>query len=509
MELKTVRQPLAVNETVYSGNGEIPVDEDFVLPDYYAEINKLLKCKVEGRITSKSVNTQSITVDGHLCINILYCDKNGQLHSFEQISPISRSFDTSCEITGATVEAALKTEYCNCRVVTERKISVHGALSICLKAIQQKKYDVVADITDDTLQIDRREFPALNSIGSAEKNLLIEEELVLSGGQPPIDGILRYCASPTVTEVKAVRNKAAVKGNLAVTVLYRCDKQCAVYKCSVPFSQLLDISGMNEDCICTAKAQLCYLEMTPRKGEGEIRSMMLNAKLAISVQSYCDDKIPVIIDAYSTEYELSMSKTDMNIEKILGHISDTYMFKNTLEFNDCEISNIIDSWTETEITGCTCRDGEITVNAGVNICILATNSDGTVSFYEKKVDMVYKKHTDFECAGNLKCDSCFEPVSVSFTLLSDCNVEYRIEYRVNLSLREENCLAMLTEISCDTKTPKQKRQDCSLIIYYAESGERVWDIAKAYNSDIMQMREINSLSSEVIDNNKRILIPLF
>lgn len=509
MELKTVRQPLAVNETVYSGNAEIPVDEDFVMPDYYAEINKLLKCKIDGRITSKSVNTQSVTIDGHLCINILYCDKNGQLHSFEHVSPISRSFDTDCDITGSSIETTLRTEYCNCRVITERKVSVHGAISLCIKAILQKKYDVVADIADDDIQIDRKDIPALNSIGNAEKNMLIEEELVLSAGQPPIDSILRYCANPTVTEVKAVRNKASVKGNLSVTVLYRSGKQCAIYKCSVPFSQLLDISGMNEECICTAKAKLAYLEIVPRKGDGEIRSMMLNAKLALSAKSYCDDKIPVIIDAYSTDYELSMKNTDINIEKILGHISDTYMFKNTLRFNDCDINNIIDSWIETEISGCTYRDGEICINAGVNICILATNSQDDVAFYEKKVDMVYKKQVDFEFDGSLKCDSVFEPVSISFTLLQDGSVEYRIEYRVNLSLREENCFAMLTEIACDSKTPKTKRQDCSLIIYYAQSGERVWDIAKAYNSDIMQMREINSLTTDIIEKDKRILIPLF
>ena len=508
MELKTVRQPLAVNETVYSGNCEIPVDEDFVLPDYYAEINKLLKCRVEGRITSKNINSQSITLDGHLCINILYCDKSGQLYNYEQIFPISRSFDTSSDVSGAIVETALKTEYANCRVVTERKVSVHGALSLCIKAILQNKYDVVADIDDNSIQIDRKEFPALNSMGNAEKNQLIEEELVLSDGQPPIEGILRYSASPTVTEVKAVKNKAAVKGNLAVTVLYKSGKQCAVYKCSVPFSQLLDIGGINEDCICTAKAQLCYLEIVPRKSDSQVRSMMLNAKLALTANSYCDDKIPVIIDAYSTEYELMMKKTDMTIEKVLGHISDTYMFKNTLEFGDYEISNIIDSWTETEVQSCAFKNGEICVNALVNICILTTDSEDKVAYFEKKLEMVYKKTTDFVCTGNLKCDSHFEPVTVSFTLLSDSSAEYRIEYRVNLSLIEENRVAMLTEIDCDSKKQKEKNNDCSLVVYYAENGERVWDIAKAYNSDITQIREINSIACDVIDSSRRILIPL-
>lgn len=509
MDLKIVRQPLAINDAVYTGNAEIPVDEDFILPDYYAEINKMLKCKVDGRVTSKSINGKSITVDGHLCINILYCDKNGQLNNYEHIAPFSKSIETSDDISGAITEARLKTEYCNCRVVTERKVSVHGALSLIINALVQKSYDVIADITDDEIQIDRKELPALNAIGGSEKNMLLEEELVLSSGQPPIECILRYTANPTVTEVKAMRNKAAIKGNLAVTVLYRCGSQCAVYKCTVPFSQFLDINGVFDECLCTAKAQLCYLEIKPKIGDGEIRSMMLNAKLSIIAQSYCDERIPVITDAYSTDYEVSMKKTDMNIEKVLGHISDTYMFKSTLEFNDSNINNIIDSWTETDILGCDFSNGEITVKANANICFLSNDTDERVSFFEKKVDLIYKKKVDYDCTGSLKCDAHLVPISISYTLLSECSIEYRIEYQVNLSLREVNHYAMLTDFSCDNKERKNKVNDCSLIIYYAQCGERVWDIAKTYNSDVAQMREINSLSADIIDNDRRILIPLF
>lgn len=509
MELKIIRQPLTLNETAYTGNCEIPVDEDFVLPDYYAEINKLLKCKVEGRITSKSISANSLVVDGHVCVNILYCDESGQIHNYEQIFPFSRSFDTAAEITGAIVDTTLKTEYSNCRVVTERKISVHGALTLFVKAVEQKKYDVIADVTDGGIQVERKELPALNSVGNAEKNLLIEEELVLSEGQPSVDIVLRYSASPTITEVKAVRNKVSVKGNLAVTVLYRNSKQCAVYKSVIPFSQLIDIAGITEECITTAKAVLCYLEVSPRKGDGEMRSMMLNAKLLISAGSFCDEKIPAIIDAYSTDYEVKMKKTNISVEKALGHISDNYMFKSAFEFGDNVISNIIDSWSETEIRSCTAIGGEITVNATVNICILANDNNGKIAFYEKKVDLVYKNSTEYADCQNVKCEACLEPISVSYTILSDNSVEYRIEYRVNISLKEDSTFAVLTEILCDPKSVKKKRDDCSLVIYYAECGEKVWDIAKSYNSNVEEIREINSITSDVIDSNKRILIPLF
>ena len=35
MDYKTVKQALSINEAVFSTAGEIAVDEDFVLPDFY------------------------------------------------------------------------------------------------------------------------------------------------------------------------------------------------------------------------------------------------------------------------------------------------------------------------------------------------------------------------------------------------------------------------------------------------------------------------------------------
>lgn len=508
MDLKIIRQPLNVNAAVYQNSGEIPIDEDFVLPDYFAEINKMLKCRCEGRITSKSVNGMSVVIDGHVCIHLMYCDKDGAIYSYEHISPFSKTFDVNEDLTGAIIEATIKNEYLNCRVVTERKVSVHGAMSAFVKAILRREYEVIADIEDDKIQIDRKEIPTLNSIGNAEKNMLLEEQLTLSSGQPSIINILRYSAFPTVTEVKSLKNKVSVKGNLAVTVLYSGEKQCAVYKSVVPFSQLLEIGGVFDECESCAKVQLCYLEVKPIVSNNEQRAMQLSAKLNVSVKSYCNEQIPVISDLYSTEYEMNIEKRDMNLERVLGHLGDNYMFKTTLDFGEAGINNIIDSWSETEIVNCTYNDGSLIVKATVNICILALDSDDKVSFFEKKQEFTYKKPLEYSISGVLKCDVVFEPVSVSYTLLNEDKIEYRIEYRVNAPLCEEKNYPMLCEVSCDENKKISKREDYAMIIYFAKEGEKIWDIAKAYNSDLNEVRIINALSGDIIETDKQILIPI-
>ena len=108
MELKTVRQPLSVYDVAFSGVAEIPVDEDLIMPDFYSEINKLLKCKVEGRVTSKSVNGQIVTVDGHIFANIIYCDSEGVLQNFEHLFPFSKTFNVSEELNMGKPEMMIR-----------------------------------------------------------------------------------------------------------------------------------------------------------------------------------------------------------------------------------------------------------------------------------------------------------------------------------------------------------------------------------------------------------------
>lgn len=508
MDFKTVRQTMAVNESVFSATGEIPVDEDFVLPDFYPEITKILKCKAVARVSSKGANGTSAEIDGHICITLLYCDKNGCIKNYEHIAPFTKTFDTNEDVTGGIVHCKIKPEYINCRAITERKASVHGAFSVSVHIKLKKQHEVIVEIDDDTVQTNRGECSFLNAVSSAEKNYVIEQELELSNGQQTIESIIRCDAFPAITEIKAVRNKAAVKGNLTVSLLYSSGKQCIPYKSVIPFSQFIDIQGISEECVCTGKVQLCFLEVKPKSVDGEWRSMTLNAKLAIAVETFCEGEVPVINDAYSTKYELEMEHLGVNLEKIFGHISDSFMFKKTIELPEGALGNIIDTWSEIEVESCTFNKGTVTVKGYITVCLLVYDNDGRACYHEKKSDFCFEKNTDYCCDGNLVCSPVIEPVTSSFAILSDTSIEYRIEYRINLSLCEEKKVSLLTKISSNDDALKKKKNDCSLIIYFANRGENIWDIAKKFNTDLNEMKTINSLDGESLSCERQLLIPL-
>ncbi len=506
MDYKTVKQALSINETVFSTTGEIAVDEDFILPDFYPEVVKILKCKAQARVASKNANGTSVSLDGHICVDLLYCDKDGNLSSFQQVLPFSKSFDTEVDVTGGCVSCKIKTDYLNCRAVTERKIAIHSALSVSLILKTKKQHEVIVDVEDNTVQTDKKELPFLNVIGSAEKGLLIEQELELSAGQQSVDSILRCEATPLITEIKAVRNKAAVKGNLTVSVLYSSGKQCIPYKSTVPFSQFIDIQGINEECICTGKVQLCYLEVKPRNVEGQCRSMSLCAKLNVSAETYCAGEVPIISDAYSTENELEMERTKVSIERVMGHLSDSFMVKKTFDFSPGTFGNIIDCWIDTEVDNCALTDSNVEIKGNLVLCILVFDADNRVCYHEKKTDFSFLKATDICCEGKLIFEPVIEPITSSYTILTDSSLEYRVEYRINVSMREERTVSFLTNIAGEAKVKKD--DNISMVMYFAKKGESVWEIAKKYSADIKSMRITNELDTERLECDKRILIPL-
>ena len=64
-------------EQIFDGVQECPVDTEYTLPDYCADIQKILKCIVTPEVTSVSAAGDSLTIDGCVSMHVLYLDAKG------------------------------------------------------------------------------------------------------------------------------------------------------------------------------------------------------------------------------------------------------------------------------------------------------------------------------------------------------------------------------------------------------------------------------------------------
>lgn len=508
MEQKNVKTAVYSAETIFNETAEVPIDVDFTLPDYCPDISKILKCRAISRISSKGVNGRSVCVEGCVTITVIYADDDNALNSYEYQYPFSKNFDIGTDSDGAAIIANTKCEYINCRAVTGRKIDVHGAAGIYVKLTRRKHCEVISDIDDSGIELLRGSIPATVPMGSCDKYLIIEEEIELGSGQPDIRCIVRYDADASVRESKIMAGKSVVKGEMAVSILY-CPESGSTQtvRAVIPFSQLLEIEGMNDNCSCESKVNIAFLEIKPRPtATGECRSLMLSAKLLVSSECYCNNDIDVILDAYSRKNEAEICKNEVCFNKIISNINESFNCKKNLDFTEGALSVISDLWCDVKTGSAKFMGDSLVVNGLITAYMIAFDSQGVPAFYERPVDFEYR-YTLGDMGKNLMCTPDITVLSCNYTITSSGSMELRIDLNVNASVYKCSNIPLIVDIEVNENEPIKKKSHGAMTIYFASKGESVWDIARHYFADVQEVRQINGVSDDILSSDRMILVP--
>lgn len=507
MEEKMIRTSIFFNDTVFNESAEQPIDVDLTLPDYCPDVSKIFKCRAVAGISAKSMNGKNITIDGCVCITVLYCDDGGQLCSYEYQYPFSKNLEMSEECSGGNLSAKAKCEYINCRAVTGRKVDIHGAVSISVRVFRRNSTDIISDADGCGIEQKCESAPATVPMGYSEKYLMIEEDIPIGQGQPTVCRLLRYDAEPCIRESKIINDKIVVKGDMSVRILY-CAEEGGVpqtVKTVIPFSQIVDMEGVNDSCECDTRADTAFLEIKPRMSEGETKSFALTAKLLLSCNAYCGNDIAVITDAYSRKYRAGIKKENICFEKICDTARENYHCKKNIELDE-PVAQVFDLWCDLQSVSTKFETGNMIINGTAVACLITGDEDGKCSYFEKAIDFEYRY--PLKCSSDsLRSEPEIEILSCGYTITGPQNMELRIDIGINAAIYECRKMPLITDIEIDENTPAPQTAKCAMTIYFTGAGECVWDIAKHYNASVNEIMKINELEEECLPEGKMLLIP--
>lgn len=509
MEHKNLKTSVITTETIFNESAEQPIDIDFTLPEYYCDISKILKCRAVPRIASKGVNGSNITVEGCVTITVIYCGSDDQVSSYEYQYPFSKSFDSGMNTEGVMLNVKSKCEYINCRAVTGRKIDIHGAVGVYVNLTRRKVCDVVSDFDDCNVELLRGSIPATVPMGCADKYLTLEEEIEIGSAQPDVRCIIRYDAEATITDSKILAGKSVVKGDMLLKILYAPEGSSVVQKvrCQLPFSQLIEIDGLNDECDCESKVSIAHLEVKPRvSATGECRQFLISAKLLVTSECCCNNDVAVILDAYSRKYEADICKKDVCFNKICENVKHTFSCKKNIEFGDGAISSVSDMWCEVHTDKVKFSENNMSVTGSVAVFIIALDNDSIPVFCEKSIDFEYCHPMNID--GEFKCLPEITVTDMSYTLTGECNMELRVELNICASIYKCSNMPLITEIKVDNNKPLSKTNGCAMTVYFADKGENVWTIARKYFANVDEVRQINDITDDALIEDKMILIPI-
>ncbi len=508
MEINCNRSKVVTESTFLRENCEVPIDVDFTLPDYCPDISKIFKCRAIARISSKSINGRNVTADGSVTITVLYCDPDGLLRSYEYQYPFSKSIELSSECDSACFRCTARCEHINCRAVNERKIDIHGAVNVLFNISCKKSDEVVSDIKDKEIEHRNSSISASMPVGYAEKYIAIEEELEV-GENSDINILLKYDADSCISECKIISGKLILKGDLYITASYCSEgsNEIKMFKTSVPFSQVLDMDGLTENCRCDPTSEIAYIDLKPHiSGDGTAHSLLLSAKLLLSGRAFCDCELSVITDAFSRKMVADIKKERLCVNKIVKKITENYDCKKSIDISTDGIVDILDLWCAVKSYNTAFKEGRLIIEGILTVCAVARDNDNSIGYFEKSIDFEYNDQITTS-GGSIVCEPIIKLNGCNYSLNSSNSLDVNIQLVINATVSE--CIKFDAVKDIDVSNDKIKVNDnCAMKIYFASEGEKIWNIARRYNASVNEIQSINNMECETINEARMILIPM-
>ncbi|MDE5991816.1 MAG: DUF3794 domain-containing protein, partial [Oscillospiraceae bacterium] len=279
---------------------------------------------------------------------------------------------------------------------------------------------------------------------------------------------------------------------------------------TLPFSQIVDLDGIDERYNCTVQAEVISCEIEPRSdGDGNSKIAECTLGILITCSAYRTANVDLAVDEYSTAYKTDSEKADVRIELPSQPVNTSIVVKGALDYSDGGIDCIYDVWCS--VSGVTARpdaeNGQIVINGNASYTVMARNSDGIPIVLEKEepftANIPAEGITEMSVA-----DVKLSPVSCSYNLASDSSVEAKVEIRIVGEIENSMNIKGITEIAVDENEPVNRNCNYALKLYFTDENEDLWEIAKKYGTSVAAIMEENDIEDDMVSGKGMILIPI-
>lgn len=507
MDFELKKQKIMSDELCQELSTQQNIETAITLPDYCGDIKKILRCTFKPGIANLSLSGEMLSATGKVDIRLIYVNDADKIDCYESQLDLSVACAVKDLPENPVFAAYAKTNYVNCRATSQRKISVEGNVAVLFKVYCRKENSLVVSALGKGVQCRERKVSYENLIYRKEKVFDLGETAKVPQGKGTVGKILNVSARATLQSKKAVADKLLIKGDLYTDILYlseneegRVDKLTH----SMPISQIIDMPGVDENSICNVNLEVRQIAVQ-RKADSSSQGTLIEIGAKCCAMVRCSNVMSVSIgdDCYSTAFDI---KSDYTIQEFTCPVYSTHEQKTSTCVIDMptDVSRVTDIWCSDLDCKTTAKGDKAKAACRVSLCILYLDSKNTPCFAEKNADyeINYKLKDAYE---NLKCECDLQIREIEWKITAKDKLELQIKTGVNLSVMRCESIRALKDIKILAE--KKNTDDAALTLYFGSENEKLWDIAKKYNTTVEAIQKENAISGDATEKHGMLLIP--
>ncbi|MBR6044976.1 MAG: DUF3794 domain-containing protein [Ruminococcus sp.] len=482
---------------------EQAVEKDFVLPDYCPDVFRILKCRVEPRILSHSINGSKLTVEAEAAVRVLYLsDQNGRINVLEHKLGFSKTFDLPADARSPLVRAAARLDYVNCRVVSRRRVDVRGAFTVRVRVTNEASSEFITSAEGAGIQLRKSNTLCPARRFTASKRVTVIEELELGGAKPAVGAVLRSSCSVSQTEQKVIAGKLITKGEATVSLLYTPagDGSPEAMRFGIPYSQIIDIEGIDESCAVDIETVCAACNILPRAEEPE--RMECELILLINCEAVKYESCEAVTDAFSTTCSCTCEPSETPLGSVPVRLKESFRLNGELTAPDPGIGSVISAWGETSSVSVREENGKSIVSGSLTVSAVGTDTNGTALWLETDIPFEY------ETEGGLIPEAEVSGGECSFRLTERNRAEVECELTVTGICSAQGDIIPLRSLEVGEPEERPGGRRCAVTLCRVGPGEELWELAKRCRTSVSAITEENDLASDKTEAGGMLLIPM-
>lgn len=476
---------------------------EFVIPDVYEDVGKILDIRGQVMITSDKTMNPTSSLEAVVFTNVLYLSEIG-----DKIECVSTEIPFVFDITEAGLEenTELLTRFFLCDIeakpLSARKILFRAKVMAKISAFSIGRYSVCNEPAQEAEQIKihylkkQSEHSLLSAL--REKTFAISDEYVLPDMIDKSAELLFTQSSVIVDEVKSVGSKLVFKAKILTDAVLLSEKDktdLKSVKFETEFSQIIE-SELNDKSI----EALIYTNLISadfvRLPVGNEASFA--ASYRISATATCLENIgfDYLSDAYSNSSQLMLERDELNIYKVKqakilkiraeGRINDSNIASElsylSVSFVNTEVDNeniLVDAVLRGTARGYT--------NELMPIEVKLRGNDKLSLDHGETIEILGIRCGEVEMSpdGSLSVD-----LVLTFILKKSCAINF------------------ISAINYDENSIQYGTSRPSLTVLCSKAGDTdLWSIAKKYGSTIEAIEGSNISDGVFLPDKRPLLIP--
>ncbi|MEA4815360.1 MAG: DUF3794 domain-containing protein [Lachnospiraceae bacterium] len=502
-ELGLVKKEIVFRDKIGKKNGQILLEGDIVVPDIKPDVENILR--VSGKVSINNVRAEEgrVNFSGTFNASVIYESGNGKsiLNSMNYSSPIDEYIAVEECTRDAKVRLKSNIEHMEYRLINDRKVSIKTVLSVICDVEDEKRCDIVMDASDDgmlktntgTIKLQNKEITKTDIIP-------IKEEFVLPAGKPEIGKIIDSEAMITQKDVKISDGKVQIKGEIKVITIYTPEGEegiVEVVEHTVPFNGYVEVEGAKANMPGGISIYIDSVEtQSMADSDGEERLIDLAIDLGVILRLFNIEEISIVEDAYSLRHALDIERETIRYQVVVCQSVAENSAKGVITIPDRypDVFRVVKVWGDIKDYEASVGEGKVNVEGTLGINTLYIGNDD-----ERPVSCVYSEipfSQEIEAIGakeGMDVDLNVGIKDILSNMTSERDVEVRAEMDYGSIITEAVEKGVITDIlpSLEASLPETS----SVVIYYVEKGDTLWNIAKKYNTTIEDIAGLNGIKN--------------